>query len=60
MNLIKENSFNNKNISIKLNMVFAKDKYIYIIDFYKIIFGNINDELLFVAKYIFSYDSKDI
>ena len=60
MNLIKDNTFNNKNISIKPNMVFAKDNHIYIIDSYKIIFGNINNELLFFAKYIFSYNSKEI
>ena len=41
-------------------MVFLKDNNIYIIDSYKIILGNINDELLFIAKYIFSYNSKDI
>ena len=60
MNLIKENTFNYKNISIKPNMVFAKDNNIYIIDSYKIILGNINDELLFISKYIFSYNSKDL
>ena len=60
MNLIKENTFNYKSISIKPNMVFAKDNNIYIIDSYKIILGNINDELLFISKYIFSYNSKDI
>jgi len=60
MNLIKENTFNNKNISIKPNMVFAKNNNIYIVDSYKIIFGNINEELIFNSKYIFSYDSKDI
>ena len=60
MNLIKENTFKNKKISIKPNMAFAKDNNVYIIDSKKIIFGNINDELLFIAKYIFSYDSKEI
>ena len=60
MDLIKEYTFKNNQISIKPNKVFSKDNNIYIIDSRKIIFGNINDELLFIAKYIFSYDSKDI
>ena len=60
MNLIKENVFKKKNISIKPNIVFSKDNNIYIIDSYKIIFGNIKGEYLFNAEYIFSYDSKDI
>jgi len=60
MNLIKENTFIYQNISIKPNMIFSKDNSIYIIDSRKIICGNINDQLLFIAKYIFSYNSKDI
>ena len=60
MDLIKEYTFKNNQISIKPNKIFSKDNNIYIIDSRKIIFGNINDELLFIAKYIFSYDSKDI
>ena len=60
MDLIKEYTFKNNKISIKPNKIFSIDNNIYIIDSRKIIFGNINDELLFIAKYIFSYDSKDI
>ena len=60
MNLIKEYTFKNNQISIKPKKAFSKDNNIYIIDSLKIIFGNINGQLLFIAEYIFSYDSKDI
>jgi hypothetical protein len=57
MKCIEEFLFKDKNISTKPNMIFSRDKNIYLIDSIKIIFGNINEHLLFIPEYIFSYNN---
>jgi hypothetical protein len=57
MKSIEQFLFKGKNISIKPNTMFSRDNNIYLIDNIKIIFGNINEQFLFIPKYIFSYNS---
>ena len=44
MKSIEEFLFKDINISIKPNMIFSRDINIYLIDSFKIIFGNINEQ----------------
>ena len=59
MNLIK-NLFTNKEQLFQSSEIFSKNDDIYIIESNNIYAGNLNDELLFIPKYIFSYNSIDI
>ena len=46
--------------SIKKKKIYAKNNNIYIMYLKKIIIGILNNELIFIPKYIFSYDSLEI
>jgi len=59
MNLIK-NLFTNKEQLFQSSEIFSKNDDIYIIESNNIYVGNLNDELLFIPKYIFSYNSIDL
>ena len=59
MNLIK-NLFTNKEQLFQSTEILFKKDYIYIIESNNIYVGNLNDELLFIPKYIFSYNSIDL
>ena len=60
INSIKEYILGN-NITVEPKEVFiSQDNDIYIIDSLQIFFGKIDDKLLFITEYIFSYDSLNI
>ena len=59
MNLIK-NLFTNKEQLFKSTEIFSQNDDMYIIESNNIYVGNLNDELLFIPKYIFSYNSIDL
>ena len=57
MNSIEKYLFKDKNNLIKPKIVFSKDNNIYIIDSFKIIFGNFIEQFIFIPEYIFSYNN---
>ena len=57
MESIEKFLFTDKKISIKPNMIFSRNNNIYLIDSIKILYGNINEQLLFIPEYIFSYNN---
>ena len=59
MNIIEKNEFVDKDIYIGSVEIFTKENYIYISDFYTLTVGSLNEQLLYVPKYIFSYQTMD-
>ena len=60
MDSIKKYAFKNSITNKPKEIFSSKENNIFIIDSFKIILGNINENLIFFPEYIFSYDSKDI
>ena len=59
MDIIK-NIFNNKEIKIYRKNIFVENNLIFISYKNKIIIGKLNEKLLFITSYIFSYISKEV
>ena len=57
--LIKSSLFKNNTLPNYIKKIYLKNKNIYFIDFKNIIIGNLDKEF-FLAKYILSYNSKEI
>ena len=53
--MIKKNVFNDK-LSYKPNKIFSKKNNIFLVDNCKLIIGNLNEELIFIPKYILNYN----
>ena len=60
MDNIEKNEFNDKDIYLESVEIFVKENNIYISGFYNIMIDSLNDKLLYVPKYIFSYKTMDI
>ena len=54
--MIKKNVFNDK-LSYKPNKIFSKKNNIFLVDNCKLIIGNLNEELIFIPKYILNYNN---
>ena len=53
--MIKKNVFQNKNLPYQLSKIFSLKGNIFLVDNSKLIIGNLNDEFLFIPKYILNY-----